>query len=51
MLIDASHGDKTRMWAREELNRLSRQTGTFIATPPDLNTTVLDPSAVKFGAG
>jgi hypothetical protein len=46
MLIDVSHGDKTRLWVRDELNRLSRQTSTFIATPLDGGNTVLDHSAV-----
>lgn len=48
-LIDISHGDKTGVWAREELNRLSRQTGTFIPMLPDQSTTVLNHSAVKLG--
>jgi hypothetical protein len=49
MLIDVSHGDKTRRWVRDELNRLSRQTSTFIATPPDGDNTVLRHSAVILG--
>ena len=49
MLIDVSHGDKTRLWVRDELNRLSRQTSTFIATPRDGDNTVLGHSAVIFG--
>lgn len=48
-LIDISHGEKTRLWARDELNRLSRQTSTFIATPRDGDNTVLGHSAVIFG--
>jgi hypothetical protein len=49
MLIDVSHGDKTRLWVRDELNRLSRQTSTFIATPPDGDNTVLGHSAIILG--
>jgi hypothetical protein len=49
ILIDVSHGDKTRLWVRDELNRLSRQTSTFIATPPDGDNTVLGHSTVILG--
>jgi hypothetical protein len=50
MLIDVSHGDKTRLWVRDELNRLSRQTSTFIATPPDGDNTVLGHCAPSYCA-
>jgi hypothetical protein len=49
-LIDFSHGDKTGIWAKGELNRLSRQTGTFIPMPLEQSTTVLSHSAPKLGA-
>lgn len=34
-LIYYRHGEKTRTWARLELSRMSRQSGTFILTPSD----------------